>query len=186
MLKNFHILYKTTNKVSNKIYVGIHSTDNFFDGYLGSGTLIKKAIKEYGRSNFSREVIDTFSSRDLLIEAETRYVTQEFIDSDSNYNVCIGGSGAPGLTPMKGKIHTEHSKAKMSYAHADKKLSITHKANIKQSMSKLLYKTPKGHFLNSRDAGKANNCGHSTIQNRCKNKNNSDFKSEHIIIIFRG
>lgn len=37
----YHIIYKTTNLINGKIYVGMHSTDNLNDGYLGSGWILK-------------------------------------------------------------------------------------------------------------------------------------------------
>lgn len=50
----YHLVYMTTNLVNGKMYVGVHSTENLEDGYLGSGNLIKKAVKKYGRENFDR------------------------------------------------------------------------------------------------------------------------------------
>ena len=52
------IIYRTTDLTNNKIYVGKHETDDLDDGYLGSGTLIKKAIKEKGKENFKREILE--------------------------------------------------------------------------------------------------------------------------------
>ncbi len=51
------IIYKTTNLINGKIYVGYHNTD-INDGYLGSGTIFSKALKKYGKKNFVREVLE--------------------------------------------------------------------------------------------------------------------------------
>ena len=40
------IIYKTTNLVNGKIYIGQDSNNN--PNYYGSGTLLHKAIKKYG------------------------------------------------------------------------------------------------------------------------------------------
>lgn len=45
----YHIVYKTTNNVNGKIYVGVHSTIDIYDNYIGSGKTLKKAIKKYGK-----------------------------------------------------------------------------------------------------------------------------------------
>lgn len=36
----FYYLYQITNLVNNKIYVGVHKTHKFDDGYMGSGKVI--------------------------------------------------------------------------------------------------------------------------------------------------
>ena len=46
------IIYKTTNLVNKKIYIGQDSKNN--PEYLGSGAIVKKAIKKYGKENFKK------------------------------------------------------------------------------------------------------------------------------------
>jgi len=64
-----YIIYKTTNLINGKIYVGQHKTDIKEDGYLGSGKLLRLAILKYGINNFIREILatcDTRKSADML------------------------------------------------------------------------------------------------------------------------
>lgn len=75
----FHIIYKTTNLINGKIYVGLHSTDNVDDNYLGSGWILKSAIKKYGRENFKREVLLVLSNREEAREVESLLVDKEFV-----------------------------------------------------------------------------------------------------------
>jgi len=47
------IIYKTTNKINNKFYVGYDTKNN--PKYLGSGLLLKRAIEKYGQENFKKK-----------------------------------------------------------------------------------------------------------------------------------
>jgi len=89
----YNILYKTTNLVNGKIYIGVHSTDNLDDGYLGSGVALLSAIKEYGRKSFTRDILKFFYTQQASYAEEFRIVDASFIDDRSNYNIKIGGEG---------------------------------------------------------------------------------------------
>ena len=52
-----YTVYKTVNLVNGKYYIGVHKTDNPYDDYIGSGKLIKRAIKKYGKDSFHKEII---------------------------------------------------------------------------------------------------------------------------------
>ena len=38
-----HYVYEITNNINGKIYVGVHSTKDVNDGYMGSGKHLKQA-----------------------------------------------------------------------------------------------------------------------------------------------
>ena len=43
--KQYHFIYKTINLISGKYYIGMHSTDDLEDGYMGSGNCLRLAIR---------------------------------------------------------------------------------------------------------------------------------------------
>lgn len=86
-----HYLYKITNNINGKIYVGIHSTDKLDDSYMGSGKLITKAIKKYGKQNFTKVIIKICNTLTELKECEAELVNEEFINRTDTYNIALGG-----------------------------------------------------------------------------------------------
>lgn len=93
MEKENNIVYETTDLINGKTYLGVHSTNNLFDGYLGSGTALLRAIKKRGKENFSRRVIANFATREAALEYESMLVTTEWVKNSSNYNLTEGGKG---------------------------------------------------------------------------------------------
>jgi hypothetical protein len=86
-----HIIYKITNLKNEKIYIGKHSCENMNDEYMGSGKLIKRAIKKYGIENFKKEILYTFYDEIEAYKMEKNIVNEDFIKRKDVYNVIIGG-----------------------------------------------------------------------------------------------
>lgn len=91
--KIFYYLYKITNLLNHKIYIGCHQTTNLNDGYMGSGKALLLSQKKYGIHNFSKEILEFFDDTETMLLAEKRIVTKEFIQEDNNYNLAEGGKG---------------------------------------------------------------------------------------------
>ena len=88
-----YTVYKTVNLVNKKFYIGVHKTENPMDGYLGSGTLLKRAIKKHGLENFEKEVLFEFQDAADAFAKEAELVTKELIESGISYNLKLGGEG---------------------------------------------------------------------------------------------
>lgn len=105
-------VYVTTNLVNGRKYVG-RSTRPINSSYLGSGKLLKKAIKKYGKENFRRDIIEVLpNSAKLidLIECEAKWI--KFYNAPNNplfYNLSwrCGGFG-------KGSTHRPESRKRLS------------------------------------------------------------------------
>lgn len=105
------IVYKTTNIINSKIYIGVHYTNpDVFDGYIGCGVSkgnLKKsvvrgfpaAVRKYGYKNFVRETLyvypDSEEGMKQAYEMEASIVTWEFVKRNDNYNLTIGGNHPP-------------------------------------------------------------------------------------------
>ena len=91
--KTIHYLYKTTCLVTGRYYIGMHSTYNLDDGYMGSGKRLRYSIRKYGIDNHKKEILEFFESRELLIEAEKKAITEEMITDNNCMNIMSGGTG---------------------------------------------------------------------------------------------
>jgi len=92
-MAKIHYLYKIENKLNQKIYIGIHSTENINDEYMGSSVLVSQAIKKYGEDNFSKTILEYCDSREELVELEKKVVDKKFVNRKDTYNLIIGGAG---------------------------------------------------------------------------------------------
>ena len=75
------------------MYVGCHKTTDPNDDYIGSGTILKRAVKKYGRDNFIKEVLFVFNTPEEMFSKEAEIVDTLFVESDNTYNLLEGGWG---------------------------------------------------------------------------------------------
>ena len=155
----FYTVYKTTNKINGKIYIGCHKTENLDDGYMGSGKILKRAITKHGLDNFTKEILHVFTTSEEMFETEKMLV----VLGPSSYNLKEGGSGGfdyinrlgvkaaypsqASISALKtyrysplGKPLSEETKRKISLNHARAMLGKHHsdvaKKNIGEKNSK--------------------------------------------------
>jgi len=112
----FYTVYKTTNLVNGKIYVGLHVTNDLNDDYLGSGKQIQAAVKKYGRESFKREYIKICETPEEMYNLEAEIVNEDFVKDPNTYNMKTGGTGSwyhVNANPEKYKqIRSESAKRK--------------------------------------------------------------------------
>jgi hypothetical protein len=106
-MEKYFLIYKIKNNITNKFYVGAHETYNIDDGYMGSGTYLKRAQKKYGIENFTKEIIYFCESKEEMYDREKELVEL----SENTYNVIEGGRG--GWSFARSKI-TEETYTKIS------------------------------------------------------------------------
>ena len=106
----FGYVYKITNTLNNKIYIGKREKSSLDENYWGSGKHIKYAIKKYGTDNFNREILEWCDTKDDLCEKETFYIKEfDATNPDIGYNIATNGWG--GGFPHTEEWKTAHSGA---------------------------------------------------------------------------
>jgi len=91
--KKFNFIYKTTNLLNSKYYIGMHSTDDLEDGYMGSGKRLWYSRKKYGDENHSIEILEYCNDRKELRKREEEIVNDELINEELCMNLVRGGGG---------------------------------------------------------------------------------------------
>lgn len=91
-------IYKTTNIITNKIYVGQKKSDVFLgEEYLGSGIRLGSSIQHHGKENFKVELLDTADSKEELDKKEIFWIKElNSKDPEVGYNLTDGGDGVVG------------------------------------------------------------------------------------------
>ena len=94
------IIYKLTNKINNKIYVGMtkYSVGKRVAQHIKSKkkTIIQNAINKYGIDSFIIEIIDSADTREALAEKEKYWIKKFNCKAPLGYNATDGGEGVVG------------------------------------------------------------------------------------------
>lgn len=88
----FYLIYKITNTVNSRYYIGAHQTTNKEDGYMGSGVAITRAYKKYGKEKFVKEIIAECDSESDMYSLEKKLVVP-YVKDNKSYNIMEGGVG---------------------------------------------------------------------------------------------
>lgn len=103
------LIYKTTNLINGKVYIGRQVHDN--PNYIGSGKIIRRAIKKYGINNFKKEILEyCFSISHLNDQEKYWIVTLNSTDKTIGYNIMLGGQGGNTFTDRRGTLNPMYGK----------------------------------------------------------------------------
>lgn len=169
-------VYKITNKVTNKVYIGITNQGSgaryrhhWYESRIGEPSPIHRSMAKYGEENFTLEIIDFSDTYDELKEKEKYWIKQyNSIDRTIGYNLTEGGDGT------FGRKHSEETKEKIRQKALGRKLSDETKKKMSDIRRGKCSDKQKEHL--------------SKLQDQCKRKvyqydKNGEFVAEYDSII---
>lgn len=119
------IIYKATNIINNKIYIGQtvndlkvrrkhHENAHLYPSCQNRSTIFTRAIAKHGKENFTWEVIDKADSLEELNQKEEYWIEyyESVYTSNKGYNIKFGGDN---------HLHSERTKQLISEAQIGEK-----------------------------------------------------------------
>lgn len=127
------MVYKTTCVITNRFYIGLHSTDDLDDKYLGSGKRLRRSVLKHGVDNHVREIIFMGASREEASDYEKAILTEEFRSNPNCLNCGPGGLGASDRPATSEETSKKLSAASKKYVRTKEwyeKIVATRKAGV--------------------------------------------------------
>jgi hypothetical protein len=127
--KKYHYIYKTTCIITDRFYIGIHSTNNINDSYIGSGKILQHSIKKYGKEKHIFEILEYFDNRTQLSIREKELVNENLLKNNNCMNIVLGGGGGYNIKAVesnrlkKGKRYEQIFKTPEMVEHRKKNIS---------------------------------------------------------------
>jgi hypothetical protein len=81
----YFTIYKITNKIDGKFYIGSHKTKDLDDNYMGSGKYLKYAQEKYGLEYFEKEILHIFDTPEEMYAKEAEIVNEDFLASANKF-----------------------------------------------------------------------------------------------------
>ena len=156
---NNYIVYKHTNKINGKVYIGITCQrihDRWKGGHGYRSQYFSRAIKKYGWDGFVHEIVAENLSKEDACELERILIkSYRSTETEYGYNQALGGDGGG----MYNKHHSESAKKKISKARKENGFTEDHKRHISESkqgakhhLAKKVYQyTKDGEFIREWD-----------------------------------
>lgn len=143
-----YCIYRITNNINGKTYIGQHKYADLNDKYMGSGKLLQKAYHKYGKDNFTKEILySRILNKETADSMEIFAIKKERAIGKAEYNIADGGQGGHGhcklseehkrniSESLKGKGHqvSEETKLKLSKANKGKIFSEETKRKLSEA-----------------------------------------------------
>ena len=158
-----YYIYRITNKVNGKTYIGQHKYKDLSDNYMGSGKLIRRAQKKYGMESFEKEILySRIQYKETADDMEKFAIAKERALGKAEYNIADGGQGGnlgeevnkkiseakkgkkrPPISEetrkkmsvaSSGRLHSEETKKKISKSNKGKKRSEEYRRHHSKMM----------------------------------------------------
>lgn len=124
-------IYITVNLINGKKYIGQHKGP--FDlNYLGSGKLIRRAIKKYGKDSFTVSILEYAPTKEKLNELEIHYIDKLKNSGDKHYNLAKGGNCIGSIYDYMTPDEIEKHKEKISKTLKNRKLEYSQEESKKR------------------------------------------------------
>ena len=190
------IIYKVTNKINNKIYIGqtIRTLEERIKEHTRKrNSSLYKAFNKYGIENFEIEIIDKCDTTEELNKKEIYWIKYYDCLVPKGYNLCEGGGQTNGYqhreeskikmsnnrgryygenNPFYGKTHTLEQKQKWSKERKGKDLSKAIEKSIKSRQRKVINLDTMEIFNSIKEASEKYNLKDTHITRVCKGKRN--------------
>ena len=125
----FHYIYRITNTKNENYYIGMHSTNNLEDGYMGGGTRIRNSIRKHGLWVHIKEILEFLDDRESLIKREIEIVDESLLLDPFCMNLKKGGEGG-------GRIWSEDHMKKFGSAGNQKMIQLCENLEYKEEFTK--------------------------------------------------
>lgn len=139
-MAKFCTIYQVTHNPTGKVYIGCHQTDDLNDDYMGSGIHITRAIRKFGKDQFSKQILHVFNTPEEMYSKEAELVNEEFVLRDDTYNVALGGKGGWTGSPEQKKVWAINA----SRAAAEKRRGQKDPEHVRRKRAATLSQTLSG------------------------------------------